>query len=181
MNETLVTATDQEATKQTERENALSQDQSTCPECDGQILYDEEHGERTCGGCGLVLEDGEIDRGPEWRSFYEGEVDERSRVGAPVTELMHDKGLSTVIGWQDKDAYGNSISTRKRKQLQRLRMWDERFRTKNAQERNLKQAFGEIERMASALGLPNPCRETAGVLYRRAVDEELLPGRQSKQ
>jgi len=47
----------------------------------------------------------------------------------------------------------------------------------NAAERNLKHAFGEIERMASALGLPKPCRETAGVLYRRAVEDGLLPGR----
>ena len=31
--------------------------------------------------------------------------------------------------------------------------------------------------MASALGLPATCRETAGVLYRRALEEGLLPGR----
>jgi transcription initiation factor TFIIB len=31
--------------------------------------------------------------------------------------------------------------------------------------------------MASALDMPEPARETAGVLYRRAVDEDLLPGR----
>jgi transcription initiation factor TFIIB len=177
MNETLLTATDHEAVEQNAQDGTRAKTCTTCPECDGQIRYDEEYGERTCTGCGLVLDDSEIDRGPEWRSFSQEETDERSRVGAPVTELMHDKGLSTVIGWQDKDAYGNSVSPRKREQLQRLRTWDERFRTKNAQERNLKQAFGEIERMASALGLPDPCRETGAVLYRQAVDEELLPGR----
>ncbi|MGM0592316.1 MAG: transcription initiation factor IIB, partial [Halobacteriota archaeon] len=44
-------------------------------------------------------------------------------------------------------------------------------------ERNLKQALGEIDRMASALGLPENVRETASVIYRRALDEDLLPGR----
>ncbi|MCO8246249.1 transcription initiation factor IIB 2, partial [Haladaptatus sp. AB643] len=43
--------------------------------------------------------------------------------------------------------------------------------------RNLKQALGEIDRMASSLGLPDTVRETASVIYRRALDEDLLPGR----
>ena len=91
--------------------------------------------------------------------------------------MMHDKGLSTNIGWQDKDAYGNSLSSRQRQKMQRLRTWNERFRTRDSKERNLKQALGEIDRMASALGLPDPVRETASVIYRRALDEDLLPGR----
>ncbi|WP_129116202.1 transcription initiation factor IIB [Halegenticoccus tardaugens] len=154
-----------------------SQPLSSCPECDGQVIRDDEHGETTCEECGLVLDDVSIDRGPEWRAFHSDEKDEKSRVGAPTTQLMHDKGLSTTIGWQDKDAYGQAVSNQKRAQLQRLRTWDERFRTKDAHERNLKQALGEISRMASALDVPEPVRETAGVLYRRAVDEDLLPGR----
>jgi transcription initiation factor TFIIB len=91
--------------------------------------------------------------------------------------MMHDKGLSTNIGWQDKDAYGKSLSSRQRQKMQRLRTWNERFRTRDSKERNLKQALGEIDRMASALGLPDAVRETASVIYRRALDEDLLPGR----
>ncbi|MDB9254203.1 transcription initiation factor IIB, partial [Halorubrum ezzemoulense] len=55
--------------------------------------------------------------------------------------------------------------------------WNERFRTRDSKERNLKQALGEIDRMASALGLPDNVRETTSVIYRRALDEDLLPGR----
>nr|WP_201289644.1 TFIIB-type zinc ribbon-containing protein [Halobaculum saliterrae] len=150
---------------------------NTCPECQGHITQNGDNGEATCESCGLVFEDNSIDHGPEWRAFTSDERDEKSRVGAPTTQLMHDKGLSTTIGWQDKDAYGQAVSGRKRAQLQRLRTWDERFRTKDAHERNLKQALGEISRMASALGLPESVRETAGVLYRRAVEQNLLPGR----
>jgi len=126
---------------------------------------------------GLVLDDEQIDHGPEWRSFTQAEHDEKSRVGAPVTEMMHDRGLTTTIGWQNKDAYGRSISSQKRSQMHRLRKWQERIRTQDASERNLKHALGEIDRMASALGVPDATREMASVMYRRALSEKLLPGR----
>jgi transcription initiation factor TFIIB len=165
--------------RQTENESVTSENESvmTCPECGGQVIDDEEHGESVCTECGLVVEEGGIDRGPEWRAFDSKEKDQKSRVGAPTTNMMHDKGLSTNIGWQDKDAYGNSLSSNQRQKMQRLRKWNERFRTRNSKERNLKQALGEIERMASALGLPKEVRETASVIYRRALNEDLLPGR----
>jgi transcription initiation factor TFIIB len=124
-----------------------------------------------------VVEESEIDRGPEWRAFDAEEKDEKSRVGAPTTELLHDRGLSATVGWKDEDAYGRPLSSERREKMQRLRTWDERFRTRDARERNLKQALGEIDRMASALGLPETVRETAAVVYRRALEEDLLPGR----
>ena len=164
-------------TRTTEDTSEESSEQTACPECGGTLLIDDEHGETVCDDCGLVVEEDEIDRGPEWRAFDASEKDEKSRVGAPTTNMMHDKGLSTNIGWQDKDAYGNSLGSRQRQKMQRLRKWNERFRTRDSKERNLKQALGEIDRMASALGLPENVRETASVIYRRALDEDLLPGR----
>jgi len=152
-------------------------EQLRCPECGGQLATDTEHGETVCADCGLVVEEDEIDHGPEWRAFDSKEKDQKSRVGAPTTQMMHDKGLSTNIGWQDKDAYGKTLSSRQREKMQRLRTWNERFRTRDSKERNLKQALGEIDRMASALGLPENVRETASVIYRRALSEDLLPGR----
>jgi transcription initiation factor TFIIB len=154
-----------------------STEELVCPECGGDLAQDTEHGETVCQDCGLVVEEDEIDHGPEWRAFDSAEKDEKSRVGAPTTNMMHDKGLSTNIGWQDKDAYGNSLNSRQRQKMQRLRTWNERFRTRDSKERNLKQALGEIDRMASALGLPENVRETASVIYRRALSENLLPGR----
>ncbi|MFC6826133.1 transcription initiation factor IIB [Halopelagius fulvigenes] len=153
-------------------------EQLRCPECGSESLVtDNEHGETVCDECGLVVEEDEIDHGPEWRAFDSREKDEKSRVGAPTTNMMHDKGLSTNIGWQNKDAYGKSLSSRQREKMQRLRTWNERFRTRDSKERNLKQALGEIDRMASALGLPENVRETASVIYRRALNDDLLPGR----
>jgi transcription initiation factor TFIIB len=170
------TAQNDEQTREQETEDE-SVDELQCPECSGNLATDTEHGETVCQDCGLVVDEDSIDRGPEWRAFDSREKDEKSRVGAPTTNMMHDKGLSTNIGWQDKDAYGNQLSASQRQKMQRLRTWNERFRTRDSKERNLKQALGEIDRMASALGLPESVRETASVIYRRALGEDLLPGR----
>ncbi|KAB1196128.1 MULTISPECIES: transcription initiation factor IIB family protein [Haloferax] len=163
--------------RETEHKERQRDEDQVCPECSGQLIHDDDHGETVCGECGLVVEDTVVDRGPEWRAFDAAERDSKSRVGAPTTKMMHDKGLSTNIGWQNKDAYGKSLSPRQREQMQRLRTWNERFRTRDSKERNLKQALGEIDRMASALGLPENVRETASVIYRRALNDDLLPGR----
>ncbi|MFA1611178.1 transcription initiation factor IIB [Halobellus rubicundus] len=163
---------------ETRDQESTEEESLQCPECGStDLVTDDERGETVCNDCGLVVDEDSIDRGPEWRAFDSAERDEKSRVGAPTTNLMHDKGLSTNIGWQDKDAYGNSLSSNQRQKMQRLRTWNERFRTRDSKERNLKQALGEIDRMASALGLPENVRETASVIYRRALDEDLLPGR----
>jgi len=164
---------DEQLTEQSSEQEAVE----ACPECSGNVVTDTEHGETVCEDCGLVVEEDEIDHGPEWRAFNSAEKDRKSRVGAPTTNMMHDKGLSTNIGWQNKDAYGRSLSSEQRQKMQRLRTWNERFRTRDSKERNLKQALGEIDRMASALGLPQNVRETASVIYRRALKDDLLPGR----
>ncbi|NGM67645.1 transcription initiation factor IIB [Natronolimnobius sp. AArcel1] len=177
MTNTNIRAYTSEREVEDEDETTRSETQEQCPECGGRLISDAEHAETVCSDCGLVVEEDEIDRGPEWRAFDSAEKDKKSRVGAPTTNMMHDQGLSTNIGWQDKDAYGKSLSSRQRQKMQRLRTWNERFRTRDSKERNLKQALGEIDRMASALGLPENVRETASVIYRRALEEDLLPGR----
>jgi len=150
---------------------------TVCPECGADGVVDEKRGERVCQECGIVFEEDRVDRGPEWRSFDAQDKAEKSRVGSPTTEMLHDKGLSSVIDWQDRDAHGRLLSSEKREQMQRLRTWDERFRSQSAKDRNLKQALGEISRMASALDIPEDARKTASVIYRRALEEDLLPGR----
>jgi transcription initiation factor TFIIB len=173
------TATDEETeAEQTEAEHTdTEQALDTCPECDGRLEYDEKHGETACVECGFIVSDDAIDHGPEWRAHTSDERDQRSRVGAPTTKMLHDEGVSTEIGWRNKDAYGNSLSSQQRRKMDRLRTWHTRSQTSDPQERNLKHALGEIERMASALGLPQSTRETASVIYRRALAENLLRGR----
>jgi len=168
---------DERASEEASGTDETTRDRHECPECGAAGVTDEKRGETVCRECGVVFEEDVVDRGPEWRSFDARDRAEKSRVGSPTTEMLHDKGLSSVIDWQDRDANGQALTAKKREQMSRLRTWDERFRSQSAQDRNLKQALGEIDRMASALGVPTDARKTASVIYRRALEEELVPGR----
>lgn len=149
-----------------------------CPECSStHLVRDYERGELVCEECGLVLDEQFIDQGPEWRAFDAEQGEKRARTGAPMTYTIHDKGLSTEIGWKNKDSYGKSIPTRNRAQLYRLRKWQRRIRVSNATERNLAFALSELDRMASGMGLPRNVRETAAMVYRKAVTKNLIRGR----
>lgn len=161
---------------ESESADRAGEDAKHCPECDSRLVF-HSSGELVCEDCGLVVAANLIDYGPEWRAFDATQRREQSRVGAPRTNTIHDRGLSTKIDWRDRDGYGSALSERKRRKMRRLRTWDERFRTRNASERNLRHALTEIDRMASALGLPDTTREIASVLYRRALEEELMLGR----
>ena len=163
--------------KETEKK-AENHTETVCPECGGRrLVHDYERAELVCQSCGLVIDDDFIDRGPEWRAFDHDQRMKRSRVGAPMTFTIHDKGLSTMIDWRNRDSYGRAISSKNQAQLYRLRKWQRRIRVSNATERNLAFALSELDRMASALGLPRNVRETAAVVYRDAVDKNLIRGR----
>jgi transcription initiation factor TFIIB len=90
---------------------------------------------------------------------------------------IHDKGLSTMIDWRDKDSYGKELTAGRRAQIYRLRKWQRRIRIGDAVDRNLTFALGEIERMTAHLGLPNDVKEAACHIYRKAVEERLIRGR----
>lgn len=164
---------DQDTTQQSEEA-----DKRTCDECEStDLIASGDQSEVICAECGLVVEETSLDRGPEWRAFTQEERDTKSRVGAPTTQTMHEKGLTTAIDWKDTDASGRSLSSEKRSQLRRLRTWQERIRTKDAGERNLQFALSEIKRMGSAMGVPRSIREGASVIYRRALADDLIRGR----
>jgi transcription initiation factor TFIIB len=149
-----------------------------CPECGSTHLSkDYSRAELVCQTCGLVLDQDFIDHGPEWRAFDSEQREKRARTGAPMTYTIHDKGLSTTIGWQNRDSYGRSIPTRNRAQLYRLRKWQRRIRISDATERNLAIALSELDRFASGMGLPRTVRETAAMIYRKAVLKNLIRGR----
>ena len=149
-----------------------------CPDCgSSHLVRDYERGEQVCEDCGFVLDEGFIDQGPEWRAFDAEQGEKRARTGAPMTYTIHDKGLSTEIGWKNKDSFGKSIPTRNRAQLYRLRKWQRRIRVSNATERNLTYALSEMDRVASGMGLPRNVRETSAVIYRKAINKNLIRGR----
>ncbi|MFW5903441.1 MAG: transcription initiation factor IIB [Halolamina sp.] len=166
----------QRTAPESERETEESIGQQ-CPECAGTLARDEERGETVCEDCGLVVDEDQIDPGPEWRAYDSREREQKRRVGPPTTKLMHDEGLSTTIDWRDTDTNGRVLSSRKRKQMHRLRRLDNTSKANPSKARTLQPALKEISRMGSALGLPSHVRETASVIFRRALKEDLVRGR----
>jgi transcription initiation factor TFIIB len=149
-----------------------------CPECHStRLMRDYENAELVCMNCGFVLAAKIADRGPEWRAFDDEQRAKRTRVGAPLTYTIHDKGLSTMIDWHDRDVYGKSLSPGQKAQVYRLRKWQRRIRVSDATERNLAFALSEITKIANNLNLPKSILETASVIYRKAVKERLIRGR----
>jgi len=149
-----------------------------CPKCgSAHLSRDYRRGELVCNECGLVIDEDFIDHGPEWRAFDSDQREKRARTGAPMTYTIHDKGMSTMIGWGNRDSYGKSIPTRSRAQLYRLRKWQRRIRIADGTERNLAFALSELDRMASGMSLPRTMRETAAMIYRKAVLKNLIRGR----
>jgi transcription initiation factor TFIIB len=152
---------------------AETTDERTCPECGGDVHPADQ--ESICDECGLVVDEDVLDRGEDWGHF--DDPTETRRGGPALTESRHDRGLSTEIDFRDRDANGNQVSSRKRSQLRRLRKWHKRSRFDSKRERNLAEAFGEIDRMATALGMSRDRREQACRLYRSAHEENLILGR----
>ncbi|MFO7892584.1 MAG: transcription initiation factor IIB [Longimicrobiales bacterium] len=149
-----------------------------CPKCKSKNLSrDYSRAELICKDCGLVLDEELIDHGPEWRAFDSDQREKRARTGAPMTYTIHDKGLSTIIGWKNRDSYGKSIPTRNRAQVFRLRKWQRRVRISDSTEKNLAIALSALDRMASSIGLPRTVRETAAMIYRKAALKKLVRGR----
>ena len=149
-----------------------------CPECGSNHLSkDYSRAELVCRNCGFILDENMIDQGPEWRAFDNEQREKRARTGSPMTYTIHDKGLSTSIGWTNRDAYGKSIPTKNRAQLYRLRKWQRRVRISDATERNLALALSGIDRLSSGMGLPRTVRETAAMIYRKAALKNLVRGR----
>ncbi|WP_101295514.1 transcription initiation factor IIB [Halegenticoccus soli] len=163
--------------KESEREANGGAERGTDGESVPRRLVRTKEGELIDPESGLIVEERLLDYGPEWRAFSEGERAARARTGAPITAAVHDRGLTTEIGWANQDASGRNLSPERRRQLSRMRVWHRRLRTSEAGERNLQFALSEIDRMSSTLGVSRTTRETASVVYRRALKDDLVRGR----
>ncbi len=149
-----------------------------CPECGStDLIRDYEAGEIVCERCGYVVSTILFDTGPEWRAFDEEQREKRTRVGAPLTWTIHDKGLSTVIDWHDSDIYGRKLKPKQKARIYRLRKWHRRSKVSGATERNLAFALSELTKVAYKLNLPKNVLETASVIYRQVVRKRLIRGR----
>ena len=148
-----------------------------CKECGSRELEkDLTRGELTCLVCGLVLEDNLVDQGAEWRKFDDNSNSDPARTGAPMNIMLHDKGLSTDIDWQNRDWSGKALKSNS--QMHRMRKWQRRSRVSSSRERNLQSALSELDKMAMHLdGLPKSVRQEAANVYKRTLEAGLVRGR----
>ena len=148
-----------------EVESNLSSLSNSCPECGGTVILLHERGETVCGQCGLVMSERNVDISHSGkRAFTKQEKESRERTGSPISILLPDMGLSTII---DK----NNI---KNPDLKRAAKWNSRM---TWDKRNMLIATTELKRIASNLNLPNHVKKTAIRLYIEAFKKKLLRGR----
>ncbi len=148
-----------------------------CPSCgDKKMVTDQNTGELFCGTCGLVVTDKISDTGAEWRSFANDETN-RTRVGPGTSLTMHDMGLSTIIGTQNKDSTGKPLTSAMKSSIERLRTWDSRTQAHSSADRNLRQALNEMDKLKDKLALTDAVIEKAAYIYRKAMEKKLVRGR----
>ncbi len=141
------------------------------------MTNDSSRGELYCSKCGFVVREKMMETGPEWRSFSPEEGDERSRTGLPTSVAIHDMGLATTIGGENRDASGRSLNGSMRSTVERMRTWDRRSQVHESADRNLRLAFGEMRRLSEKLSLSESVTERAAYIYRKALERSLVRGR----
>jgi transcription initiation factor TFIIB len=138
------------------------------------VITDSERGEIICGGCGLILVQNISDTLNESNGYTLEGFLKITRMGAPTSLTMHDRGLSTVIG-TNKDFSGNALSSKTKYEFNRLRTWDQR--SKSRKTAIFSRAFTLLHGMKTKLGVPDSVVENAAYIYRKIVNAKLTRGR----
>jgi transcription initiation factor TFIIB len=148
-----------------EIKSEISNISNLCPECEGNTISVQEKGEIVCQQCGLVISERIVDVShSDKRAFTKQEKERRERTGSPISILLPDMGLSTVI---DKNSIQNP-------DLKRAAKWNSRM---TWDKRNMLIATTELKRIGSNLNLPNHVKKAAIRLYIEAFKKKLLRGR----
>ena len=98
---------------------------------------DSVRGETICSECGFVAAENMIDPGAEWTNHSSGE--DRSRVGAPTSLTISDKGLSSEISRADLTsgaAARHGMTGKNLREWRRRQRVDQRSSTRDSRSRN---------------------------------------------
>jgi transcription initiation factor TFIIB len=151
-----------------------------------KTITDYESGEIICSTCGMVISDKMQSIGSEWRNFEQSGTTigssaesntSRQRTGSPISLARSDKGLYTVIGEKDNDAYGRRLDPLVRHSMHKIRMHDVRTQLDTHNERNRRRAFVELDKLRSKLGLSDIVIEKTAYIYRKAEKRGIIRGR----
>jgi len=136
-----------------------------CPECGGMIQLFQERGETVCKQCGLIIFERGLDISHSGiRAYTKQEKDRKERTGCPISILMPDIGLSTII---DRTKIKNP-------DLRRAAKWNTHM---TWEKRNMLIAITELKRIGSNLNFPERVKKAAVRLYKEVFKRKLLRGR----
>lgn len=154
---------------------------------DFKTVSDPESGEIICNICGIILsEEKELPLPP--RVQEEMTVISHVNTKSTNTDLLYNQNnsnnnilfnieSSTTIGRSNIDATGKKISIDMENKIDKLRIWEQRTRYINPKDRNLKNAFTQLNSIKHKLGLSNAIVEKSFYLYKKASSAGLIQGR----
>ncbi|BBG26612.1 transcription initiation factor IIB [Sulfuracidifex tepidarius] len=133
-----------------------------CPVCgEDSVIYDTVRNQVVCVNCGYVPEERIVDVGPEWRAYNQKDRMSKERTGSPLSNNIHDQGLTTTIGVSYKD---------KRKSLS-LKRTQDKTRVSNG-DKKLVTLLSILNQQSAKMGLPDYVRSTAATIIRKLVKEK---------
>ena len=143
----------------------MTPNSSFCPECGGGTISIHQRGETVCQQCGLVVNEKEVDIFHSGiRAYSKQEKDKKERTGCPISILMPDIGLSTII---DRTKIKNP-------DLRRAAKWNTHL---SWEKRNMLIAITELKRIGGNLNFPDRVKKAAVRLYKEVFKKNLLRGR----
>jgi transcription initiation factor TFIIB len=159
----------------------IDNNNNNCKRKHSFTITDPVTGEVVCIDCGRVISDRPLESFSEWQTFTYNDLvstGRREGRGMPVSLTIHDQGLSTKIGRENKDFTGETIfDSSMLSILQRIRTWDYRTQTRNSKGTSRKIAFGQLDRLKQKLMLPDSVVEKAAYIYRKVQQKEITVGR----
>ncbi len=159
--------------KRPKRDKIDKKTENKCPNCNSTDFdYDSSRAEITCKKCGYVIEESIIDNGPDWVAYDREQQLSRAHAGAPLTNLRHDYGLATDI-----DTRWNNASSKNWVDYYKLKKNDKKFKISGTRDRNLAFALSQINAKCSVASLPKIVYDSAALIYRKALKENLIMGR----
>lgn len=143
----------------------ISEINNYCPECEGGTINIQERGDIVCEYCGLVVHERELDISNSGvRAFNQQEKNQKERMGSPMSILIPDISLSTVM---DKRNITNP-------DLKRAARWNTHM---TWEKRNMLIAITELKRISTNLNIPMVAKKSSIKLYKAVFHKKILKGR----
>lgn len=138
-----------------------------CPRCvKNSVLLEDSTGEKFCSNCGYV-----IPENAEQESLSDGLSNSSSKASSIISDIG-----SATINPKAKDVFGKPMSESMASSIKRTSKLDSRTKTHSAEDKNLKQAEIEIDKLKDKLVLSDSVIEKTKSIYKKAIKKKLTTG-----